>query len=55
MGDLCKYRNLDFHTYSQEIKIQLESFAKQNSLIEIDDCIERFINDVGIEGRQIII
>lgn len=56
IGDLCQYGNLHFHTYSEEIKIQLESFAKQNSLIEIDGCIEGFISDGGgIEGRQIVI
>ncbi len=55
IGDVCKHGNLHFHTYSEEVKIQLESFAKQNSLIEIDDCVEGFIGDSGIEGRQIII
>jgi hypothetical protein len=55
IGDVCKHGNLHFHTYSEEIKKQLESFAKQNSLIEIDDCVEGFTGDGGIEGRQIII
>ena len=55
IGDVFKHGNLHFHTYSEEIKKQLESFAKQNSLIEIDDCVEGFTGDGGIEGRQIII
>jgi hypothetical protein len=32
-----------------------DTFATTNSLIKIEDCIEGFSSEGGIEGRQIII
>ena len=55
VGDLCQYGNIHLHSYSIEIKNTLEAFAKANSLIKIDDCIEAFSTDGGIDGRQIIL
>ena len=55
VGDICQYGNIHLHTYSNEIKSKLESFAKANSLIEISECIEAFSTDGGIDGRQIIV
>ena len=55
VGDICKHGNLHFHTYSNEIKKYLKTFAARNNLIKIDDCTEGFSIDGGIEGRQIIL
>jgi hypothetical protein len=55
VGEICQHGNIHFHTYSQVIKDKIQVFAKKESLVVIDDCVEAFSDDGGIRGRQIII
>lgn len=55
VGEICKHGNIHFHTYSQTIKDKIQVFAIKESLVVIDDCVEVFLDDGGIRGRQIII
>jgi len=55
IGDICEHGNIHLHTYSQEIKDILMNFAIRNNLTTIEECVEAFITDGGIDGRQIIV
>lgn len=55
VGNICQYGNIHLHTYSQEIKEVIESFARTIGLVEIDRCEDAFDDRGTIEGRQIII
>jgi hypothetical protein len=54
VAEICMHGNIHFHTYSQMIKDEIQVFAKKESLVIIDDCVEAFSDGGGIRGRQII-
>ena len=53
VGSICQYGNLHIHSYSEAIKTQIEKFADRQTLVKIDECIEAFSENGGIDERQI--
>lgn len=53
VGNVCKYGNIHFYTYSETMKVKLESFAIKNGLIKITECLQYFSDTSMIDGREI--